>query len=205
MLPLRNETPKRRIITKEVPHWTAHKPDLRLDFNHRCGYCNSFDGFRHTYFEVDHFVPKVFFKISGKITLNQYGNLVYTCKYCNNNKLSKWPSKSETIFHDGKEGFVDPCDDEYDSHFYRTVEGAIMWRTELGKWMYKEAFKFDEREKSIKLLWNLDRLRLIIPELSEELEKLPQSSPLYHTLKNKIGEFSFTYVQYHKELMEYYR
>lgn len=204
MLPLRDKTPKRRDITRDVSHWSDHKPDLRLDFNHRCGYCHSFDGFRHTYYEVDHFVPKSLFKITGVISLTQYDNLVYSCKFCNNNKLSKWPTNNENIHHDGIQGFIDPCNDEFDTHFYRTTEGAIMWRTDLGKWMYKEAFKFDEREKGIRLLWNLDKLKTLIFQLSEESNKLDKGSSDYKHINERIKEIKETYYQYHHELIEYY-
>ena len=204
MLPLRNKTPKRRIILTEVSHWKFHKPNLRVDFNCRCGYCDSFDGFRHTYYQVDHFIPKIFFKQFGNIGLNQYSNLVYTCFFCNNNKSSKWPSNNESIFHNGKEGFIDPCGDEYDTHFYRTTEGAIMWATELGRWMYKEAFKFDERERGIKLLWNLEKLRLLIIDLSVELNKMQEGSVEFIELDNKMKNYSYTYFQYHNELIEFY-
>ena len=57
---VRATLPIRRTVTTNNPtgkNWSKHKPDLREDFNNCCGYCGSFDGFRHTYFEVDHFIP----------------------------------------------------------------------------------------------------------------------------------------------------
>ena len=32
---------------------------------------------------------------------------------------------------------------EYEDHLYRTKDGGIMWKTDLGEWMAKKAFKFD--------------------------------------------------------------
>ena len=207
MIPLRNKVPKRRTNTTKNPtgnKWTEHKADLKEDFNSHCAYCDSYDGFRNTYYEVDHFIPKDFFKILGNIGLCQYDNLVYSCKFCNNAKRAKWTTQSEMLHNDGIKGFVDPCLLEYDTHLYRTTEGAIMWKTDLGKWMYKEAFKFDERERSLIVLWNLNRLRLIIKLIETELEKYQKHSDIYKEIENKVNEYSFEYVKFHKELIEFY-
>ncbi len=207
MLPLREKTPKRRTVPTKTPtgtKWSVHKPDLRIDFGSRCAYCDSYDGFRHTYFEVDHFIPKDFFGPLGNISLTEYRNLVYSCKFCNNLKRAKWPSQSETIFNVNGEGFVDPCDDLYETHFHRTADGGIMWSTDLGRWMWKEAFQFDVRQQGIKVLYNLNKLRIIIDSLIVLLNKLEIGTEEYNNLKGRIGEFTFQYYKYHKELIEYY-
>jgi len=204
MFPLRDVTPQRRIITTLVKNWGDHKPDLKIDFNNHCAYCHSYDGFRHTWFEVDHFVPKVFFAPLGNISLTQYDNLVYSCKFCNNNKHNKWPSKSETIFNNGIEGFEDPGTQLYESHFYRTTNGAIMWKTPLGKWMYTEAFKFDQRERGIRLLWNLNQLRITIKKLDPIVSNLTPSDPNYLRLYSQLSRFAIEYFRYHDQLIEYY-
>lgn len=204
MIPLRDKTPKRRSITTVVSTWGDHKPNLKIDFNDRCAYCDSYDGFRHTWYEVDHFVPKIFFRKFGNISDTQYDNLVYSCKFCNNGKHNKWPSQSETIYNDGKTGFVDPCSEEYDSHFYRNPDGSIMWRTELGKWMHQEAFKFDERERGIKLLWNLQKLKALIIALDPIIEQL-DASGYYHTeAHSKLLGYTRDYFRFNQELMAYY-
>ena len=126
---VRENTPIRRLtptLNPPIGNWTKHKPDLRHDFNQHCGYCGSYDGFRHTWFEVDHFIPKSFFEQIGNITNVDYFNLVYSCKYCNNNKSNKWPSNSETIYNINDEGFVEICSTDYDDHLYRTDSGSIM-------------------------------------------------------------------------------
>ncbi|MES2701888.1 MAG: HNH endonuclease signature motif containing protein [Bacteroidota bacterium] len=203
----RSAAPIRRRVPTYNPtgeNWGQHKSDLKADFNSRCGYCDSKDEFRHTYFEVDHFVPKEFIKRSMTITLTHYENLVYSCKFCNNGKSSKWPSQHDKVFNDGTKGFVDPCDSTYESHFYRTPEGGIMWRTELGRWMHEKAFKFDERQAAIKLLWNLDRIDNLIKRLSTHLNNLHIASTQYATLKVKIGDLAYSYHRYHSELIAYY-
>lgn len=207
MVPFRQYIPSRRATPTKNPtgsNWAEHKPDLKIDFNSNCAYCDSFDGFRHTYFEVDHFIPKDFFLQFGNISLTEYKNLVYSCKFCNNNKRAKWPTQREDLFNDGAVGFDDPATDLYDSHFYRTDEGGIMWKTEVGKWMFREAFQFDKRQNSIKILWNMNKLRIIIDALIIILNKLEIDSEDYKNLKIKIGEYSFEYYLFHKELITFY-
>ncbi len=204
---VRDKLPVRRTITTKTPtgkNWSKHKPDLKEDFNSHCGYCGSYDGFRHTYFEVDHFVPKSLFEKKENIEYCQYDNLVYSCKYCNNKKLAKWPSGDENIHNINNEGFVDPCSVGYEKHLYRTNDGGILWTSELGKWMATEAFKFDERDSSIKLLWNLNKLRKTIDALVLLLNKEIKESENYLKIKNKAEKYSLEYYIVHKELMEYY-
>jgi len=172
-LPARRKTPTKNPTGE---NWSEHKTDLREDFNKHCGYCGSYDGFSHTWFEVDHFVPKSQFKKTGKIGLCQYDNLVYSCKFCNNVKLSKWPSNDETIPHINNKGFVDPCEADFDSHLYRTNDGSIRWLTDLGKWMVEVGFKFDERDYAVKLLWELNNLRKVIERLTKEITKYKPES-----------------------------
>lgn len=204
---VRDILPIRRTVTTNQPigkNWNEHKPDLQEDFNNCCGYCNSFDGFKHTYFEVDHFIPKSLFEKNGNISYCQYDNLTYSCKFCNNKKSSKWPSKDETISNINDEGFIDACSIEYEDHLYRTNSGSIMWKTPLGKWMATKAFKFDERERSIIVLWNLNELRKIINALITELDHYQVGDETRDIIKIKLGDYTLKYFIYHQELMDYY-
>lgn len=203
----RKDIPSRRNNPSKNPigdNWSEHKPELKIDFNSKCGYCDSFDGFRHTYFEVDHFIPKDFFKPLGNISVTEYKNLVYSCKFCNNSKRAKWPTQREDSYNDGNIGFEDPATNLYDFHFYRTDDGGIMWKTNIGKWMFKEAFQFDKRQSSIKILWNLDKLRSVLDALVAILNGLDKTSVEYNDLRTKIGEYSFEYYLFHKELIDFY-
>jgi hypothetical protein len=204
---VREILPIRRTATTNQPtgkNWSEHKNDLQEDFNNCCGYCDSYDGFRHTYFEVDHFIPKSLFEKNGNIEYCQYDNLTYSCKFCNNKKGSLWPSKDETIKIVNNEGFVDACSPCFENHLYRTSTGGIMWKTPLGKWIATKAFKFDERERSISVLWNLNELRKIINTLIVELEKYQAGDGTYETIREKLGDYSLQYFIYHQELMDYY-
>ncbi len=202
---VRELLPRRRPSPTESPgegEWTKHKSDLQQDFHSHCGYCGSYDGYRHTWYEVDHFIPKSLF--NGKISNVEYSNLVYSCKFCNNKKLAKWPTMDITRPNANNIGFVDPCDEEYDTHLHRTVDGSIMWSTELGKWMWETAFKFDERNYAIRLLWQVNQIRLIVLALAEQLATMDSSSEEYRRAYQQASELSFKYVLTHNDLMNYY-
>lgn len=204
---LRGKVPTRRLIPTKRPkkNWGLHKPDLQEDFNNHCAYCDSYDGFRHTYFEVDHFVPKdLIIKNAWAISLVEYSNLVYSCKFCNNSKLAVWPTNSPTVFYRYNKGFIDPCDSNFDSHFYRTRSGEIRWKTTLGKWMYTNAFKFDERIDGIKLLWNLNRIRKALLILNTKLSGYKKNSRNYNAVYRQIQALNAQYVPTHQELIDYY-
>jgi uncharacterized protein (TIGR02646 family) len=204
---VRSILPKRRLNPTKNPKegkWTEHKKDLQEDFNFHCAYCGSYDGFRHTWYEVDHFIPKSFFIPLKNISTIDYSNLVYSCKFCNNKKLSKWPSQSESIHHINNQGFVDPCDPDYENHLYRTTKGSIMWKTDLGEWMVKRAFKFDERDYSIRILWQINETRKLIDKFVEQLSQIDEDSEEYINIKSKANELCFEYYYLDKELMNYY-
>jgi hypothetical protein len=204
---VRELLPTRRKVPTKSPKedkWTEHKNDLQEDFNFHCGYCGSYDGYRHTWFEVDHFIPKSLFIPLGNISTVEYTNLVYSCKFCNNNKLSKWPSNDVNIHNQNNQGFVDPCDKDFDNHLIRTNDGGIMWATALGHWMWKYAFKFDERDYSIKLLWELNQRRKLIDAFIIELNKRDENSKEYKEILKEAEQISFEYYRYDKELMRYY-
>ncbi len=204
---VREKLPVRRIIptkSEKGNKWSKHKKDLKVDFNNHCAYCGSFDGFAKTYFEVDHFVPKVFFTKLGNIGLAQYSNLVYSCKFCNGNKLAKWPSQSEDVYNQNNEGFIEPCNPEFDNHLYRTIDGSILWHTDLGKWMAVEAFKFDQREREIKLLWNFNRTRISIDLTIDLLNREIEGTEEYNEIYTKLHQYYPTYHSFHQQLIEYF-
>jgi hypothetical protein len=204
---VREKLPERRKVpskSEKGKKWSKHKKDLRIDFNKHCAYCGSFDGFAKTYFEIDHFIPKDFFSKFGNIGLAQYSNLVYSCKFCNNNKLAKWPSQKEDVFNKNNEGFIEPCDSEYDIHLYRTKDGAILWHTDLGKWMAVYAFKFDQREREIKLLWNFNRTRISIDTLVDLLNEEIEGTDEFNEIFIKLHQLYPKYHSFHKQLIEYF-
>lgn len=189
MLPLRKLIPQRRVISRLVGHHRAHRDDLILDFKERCGYCNDWDYYKTTYYEIDHFIPEYVLKT---ISNTEYSNLVYACRSCNNSKRAKWPSGDELISIVGDEGFIDPCNKTYDEQFERDDDGNIVALTEVGKWMYVALKLSNPQHALVHQLENLD-------EAIDELEKLSDQDPSVEALlKNLLA----LYRRYSRELRE---
>ena len=155
----RNHTPKRRNITRVVATHRDHKADLKIDFVSKCGYCNSSDTWKVTYYEVDHFIPEAILTIK---TNTDYSNLVYSCRSCNNAKRKKWPTADENVPNRNDEGFIDPCDDDYLNHFSRKDTGEILYSSKLGEWMYY-ALKLHKPHHQV--IWMLEQLEPVITEI----------------------------------------
>ena len=188
MSKFREHTPKRRNITKLVSRHGDHRADLRKDFLNRCGYCNDIDTWRFTWFEIDHFVPQEHLKT---ISNTDYSNLVYSCRSCNNAKRAKWPSKDETIHNDGKIGFIDPCEDDYNKQFDRLDSGRILPKTDLGEWMYNEMKLYKPQHE---IIWNIQR----IAELINEIESTHDTSE--NEIQDKLFNIYRKFFAYIKEL-----
>ena len=185
MSDFRKITPARR---ESVPVYKTHnKPLLREDFHQRCGYCGDHEFFRDTYYEVDHFVPK---KSLVNISPTEYSNLVYSCRSCNNSKRAKWPTGDENIHNDGKQGFIDPCDDAYAVQFERLADGSIHSITDLGDWMWS-ALNFGNPAHRVR--WKLEEIKIMLKELDEvnidsleELRAKEKLNRLYHNLEEQL-------------------
>ena len=177
----REHTPKRRNITTNVSSHREHRNDLKRDYQDRCGYCNDLDKWRIIWFEIDHFIPqkrnkKQFLTIK---TSTDYSNLVYSCRSCNNAKRNKWPSNDETIPIVNNEGFIDPCNDDYNNQFDRLDSGRIMPRTDLGDWMYKALKLYNPQHE---ILWNIEQLYLVIVEIRRFVDENPDDIDLMKRL-----------------------
>ncbi len=180
----RSHTPKRRNITTVVAKYSNHKPELKIDFVSRCGYCNGTDQWKKTYFEVDHFIPESILTIKS---VTDYSNLVYACRSCNNSKRKKWPTNDENVPNRNNEGFVDPCDDTYLTHFERKDSGEIVYTTDLGKWMYTALKLHKPQHEIIYILEQLEPLIVEIKALSKNDRVKPE-------IQEHINQ---TYARYH--------
>lgn len=190
----KNKIPARRPITKVVTQYSQHRDDLVLDFKARCGYCNSIDSYRNNSFEIDHFIPRIrnkkpFLTIKSE---NDYSNLVYACKSCNNAKRNKWATNDETIAIENDKGFVDPCDVVYDSQFERLNTGEIKPLTNLGNWMYRELKLYKPQHE---IIYQIEQLDLIIEELEPNLELVDEVE-----IYKKITGLLLKYRNYIKQL-----
>lgn len=189
MIPFRRETPKRRIINTAVSKYSYHREQLKKDYNSRCGYCNDIDTWRTIWFEIDHFVPK---KHLNTIKDTEYSNLVYACRSCNNSKRDYWPTKDELIHNKDNKGFIDPCDDEYDKQFRRSINGRISYQTQLGEWMY---YKLKLHKPQHEIIWKIEELDSLIEECETVLKTLDND-----TLKDKVLNLYRKYRKYTKQL-----
>lgn len=187
---LRGKTPKRRSNPLETTDYHKHKDNLREDFGQRCGYCNDHDYFRLTDYQIDHFVPKVQLRT---IKEADYSNLVYSCKSCNRAKWDKWPTGNEKVANDGKIGFVDPCDAEYDKQFSRNVRGEIVAVTQLGVWMWK-ALNFGNPSHAV--VWKLEQLRRTI----DELQVIADAQQTNSSVSMRLNILNKQYREYFDEL-----
>lgn len=165
----RSHTPKRRNITTLVSHYGHHRDDLKLDYQDRCGYCNDINTWRFVWFEIDHLVPQKYLKT---IKETDYSNLVYACRSCNNAKRAKWPTQDEKLHNQNDEGFIDPCDEEYNSQFFRLDNGRIIPKTKLGNWMYY-SLKFYKPQHEI--IYNIELLDKMIDEIEEVINTSPNN------------------------------
>lgn len=153
MKDFRNIIPARRDDAPEVKTYQEYKPLLREDFHERCGYCGDHEFFRDTFYEIDHFVPKKLAPEREK----DYSNLVYSCRTCNNSKRAKWPTKIADQPNNGKEGWIDPCNNEYTEQFERLSDGSVKSTTLLGYWMWRELSLGNPIHR---LKWSLEQLRI---------------------------------------------
>lgn len=189
MIPFRKETPKRRNIKTVVVKYSDHKEELKKDYNCRCGYCDDIDIWRTVWYEIDHFVPQKYLKT---INATDYSNLVYACRSCNNSKRDHWPTKDELIHNINDEGFIDPCNEEYDKQFVRNINGRIIYKTPIGKWMY---YKLKLHKPQHEIIWQIEVLDYLIDECEKQLEKINSGE-----LKNKLLILYREYKKYTKQL-----
>lgn len=174
-----DEKISRRIKVKSYSDYHKYKTILKEDFKHICGYCGKNALIFKEDFQIDHFVPK---KVD-KSRINDYSNLVFSCRVCNRRKWDFWPTNDRTKPNDGKEGFVDPVTDEFQTHLSRDSNGDIVANTDVGKYMF-DIFKFNVRP--IRMTWQVMELYKKERELAKKIES-----------KNGDGEFE-DYKEYYK-------
>jgi uncharacterized protein (TIGR02646 family) len=159
----RTLAPARNYSGKTFSDYKKYKPFLAKDFNDRCGYTDCphfwFGGTKN--FQIDHFKPK---SRHPHLTTT-YSNLIYSCSYVNRAKSND----------DGN--FIDPCNTDYNTHFYRDTLGNIYPSpaSESAKYMYKKLKLYLKRYGIIytieKLQNQLTRLRGLIEKTDNQEAK----------------------------------
>ena len=157
-LNFRDTSPSRSYTGREFSDYKRYKDSLEKDFCQRCGYtyCHQdwFGGKRN--FQIDHFKPKsIYPELETK-----YSNLVYSCSYVNR-------AKSDDIGN-----YIDPCDVDYNDHFYRDELGNIypVETSNSAKYMYKKLKLYLKRYSIIWMLEQLEKRMSILRELIERTE-----------------------------------
>lgn len=173
--------PTRTYVGKQLSSYRLYKDHLRKDFYNKCGYtdCSDFWFGGKRNFQIDHFKsqskhPKL---------INVYSNLVYSCSYINR-------AKSD----DDEGDYIDPCDTDYNEHFYRDKLGNIYPEKEStsANYMYIQ-LKLYLRRYSI--IWMLEQLE----EKMEFLRKLLEKDSNKEILA-LFSEVTFAYMDYKKYL-----
>ncbi len=193
---LRTYRPARSAVTQQA-NYRSYKSDLRRDFGSRCGYCDDSDeyfGGSHGS-HIDHFAPKSKFP---ELELD-YRNLVYSCPFCNRAKSNKWVGDDSSKPHNGKCGFVDPCEPEYEDHLTRDTAGKIIALTKLGDYLIKNLNLQLIRHQYIWQAQKLDQLSEKLDSLRHVVEK---NNPLYLELLESLAEIFSEYRNYRQRVNE---
>ena len=177
----RDELPIKEEVLTVVSKYQDHKPTLVKNFRGKCGYCNDNDIWRNTYYEIDHYIPKGYLTEEEK---KEYWNLIYSCRYCNNSKRAKWPTKERDKDNDGKEGFVSPYLEKYDLLFKRDEEGKIIPQSDLAIWMYKNLNLGLKRHS---IIWQLENLKSTVNKIREHYKTKETIDPKIKLLLDYIS------------------
>lgn len=169
-----------RACTKQYKNYQSYKDFIREDFNNRCAYTDCLDihfgGYRT--FHIDHVKPKSNFPELE----NSYNNLVYSCSYVN-------IKKSDKI-----EVNIDPCDIDWNDHFYRNKFGEIC----------PELNSKDAVSLHASLCLYLDRYRFVwqiqkLDELMTKIEKMiERKGGLDHSDSDIIKSYAELSIEYRK-------
>ena len=183
--------PQRRNDAPACKIYQEYRPFLRNDFHQRCGYCGDHEFFRETFYEIDHFVPKSL----APERENDYSNLVYSCRSCNNSKRAKWPTGDVAKPNDGLVGWIDPCDESFAQQFDRLDDGSVKPKTILGLWMWKALTLGNPIHR---LKWSLEQLRIELLKTEnldisdvDELKHIKELNAKYRRFEEQLRGFSY--------------
>lgn len=194
-IPFRREIPSRN-FKKTYKNYRMYKKPLSIDFKNRCGYCGDYDfwsGGPNNY-HIDHFAPKSKFENLK----NSYDNLVYACPYCNRYKSNDWVSDDPKVNILNNKGYIDPCDKIYDNALCRNPLGEILYKNDIGKYMYIN-LKLHLKRHSI--IYKLTTIYELMDRLGIALKKSGLDEESKINLKDVYLELSLEFNKYLKYLM----
>lgn len=150
------DVPVRNYIGQELKNYRGYKPYLQKDFKKKCGYTNCLDEWfgGSITFQIDHFLPQS----SHPNLKTKYSNLIYCCSYVNR-------AKSNDVGN-----YLDPCDTDYNQHFYRNNKGEIIPESNSQQAVYMHK-KLKLYLKRYSIIWTLEQLEMRMTKLRKIIEK----------------------------------
>ena len=175
-----------RTYTGMHKNYRNYKDPLQNDFNHRCGYTDCPDCWfgGRVNFHIDHFFPWKKHPNPEQAKID-YSNLVYCCSYVN------------ILKSDDTGEYLDPCNVDFNDHFYRDEFGNI-WpfdHSDAAKHMHKKMQLYLSRYG---IIWTLDKLEAKISLLTEAICKLPdgESKNKAKLVVYELASLFFSYRKY---------
>ncbi len=183
----------RRTCKKKYANYSSYKKYLREDFNARCGYCDIWDRWFGGVgcYHIDHFAPKSKFEELK----SEYSNLVYSCQYCNQAKKNDWVTDDPKISHNGKTGYIDPCDTAYDKLFCRSDTGEIKPLTPIGEYMYRK-LKFNRARHRV--IWHLS----LLYQQRKRIRSLMDNSEIKQEYREELEKYYSKLTSYFDEYLD---
>lgn len=184
----RIQTPIRTCL-KQYKIYGQYKSYLKKDFNNRCGYTNCSDfWFGGTgNFHIDHFIPWKKYPAQPNLKTD-YSNLVYCCSYVN------------ILKSDDETAYLDPCNDDYNIHFYRDSLGHILVSNNSKKAIYMHN-KLKLYLKRYQIIWMLENLFTRMESLKAAIEKSPDGLQK-DELKYAMADLACIMLEYKNYLSE---
>lgn len=178
-----------RTYTGVYTTYRSYKPHLAKDFFNRCGYTDCVDfwfGGKGN-FHIDHFIPWKNYPAKPNLK-TAYTNLVYCCSYVN-------------ILKSNDEGdYIDPCDVDFNEHFYRDKVGNIIPNpnSKQALKMYKQ---LKLHMKRYQLIWMLDNLYNKMLKLKIVIENTADSNHRKDLLatQGELANLMIEYIAYLKK------
>lgn len=173
-LPFRDpeSIPVRNYNGIELNNYRGYKKYLRNDFKKKCGYTSCIDEWFGGVisFQIDHFMPQSEYPELR----NKYSNLIYCCSYVNRAKSND------------EGNYLDPCNTDYNLHFYRNDQGDIMPFTSSSNAVYMHK-KLKLYLKRYSIIWTLEQLEHKMETLDGLIEKTgdPDAYKLFYQVTKK--------------------
>lgn len=187
--PFRLKHPSRTYTGVVQSNYRNYKTHLIKDFNGRCGYtdCSDrwFGGSKN--FHIDHFLPWKQHENHPTNLKLDYSNLVYSCSYVN------------ILKSDDTNTYLDPCNNDLNSHFYRDQHGTIFPNPNSPTAVYMHK-KLKMGLSRYQIIWVLDRLCEVKTELKYLIDRLPLNHPRRLKLLEGYFEISSKFDQYFEYL-----